>query len=368
MKILLFSTGFIEYMIELANGLSKLETTILMLPENHMEKEHFDSISKDIIFEPFYMPRQRNPACILMTRKIVRTIKKHDPDVLHIQAHGHPWFFVGFPFLKRYPIINTIHDPKIHLGDKFNKGYKFSSKFGKKHSNQYIVHGNILKTNLMELYNISEDRVNVIPLNSLSILKKWQTKEFKEIPNTILYFGRIWKYKGLENLIKAEPLISKEIPDVKIIIAGTGEKFDKYEKLMSDKERFIIKNYRIPNEEVAELFQKASVVVLPYLEATQSGVVSLAYVFGKPVVVTNVGALSDVVENGKTGFLVPPQDEKALVNAVITLLKDNNLRKEMGKNAYKFAMTELSADRIAKMTIEVYKKAIRCLEEKNRHQ
>ena len=105
-------------------------------------------------------------------------------------------------------------------------------------------------------------------------------------------------------------------------------------------------------------------VVLPYVEATQSAVIPIAYVFGKPVVVTNVGALSEVVEQGKTGFIVPPKDEKLLAEAVIKLLKNDKLRKEMGKNAYKFAMTELSLDKIANMTIEVYKKAIRSFEEK----
>ena len=358
MKILLFSTGFIEFVIELANGLSKQETTILMLPKNHIKNVHLDYISNDVIFEPFYMPRQRYPTCLLMMRKIVKTILKHNPDVIHIQAHGHSWFFVGFPFLKRYPIINSIHDIKPHKGDKWSKGYKFSTKFGNKHTDQFIVHGRLQQTDLVKLYGISENLVNVIPLGNLSLFKKWQTKELEEIPNTILYFGRIWRYKGLDYLIKAEPLISKKIPDMKIIIAGRGENFDKYKQLMVHKNKFIIKNYNIPNEEVTELFQIASVVVLPYLEATQSGVIPLAYSFRKPVVVTDVGSLSEVVENGKTGFIVPPKDENALADAVIKLLKDDELRQRMGQNAYKYAITELSWERIANMTIKVYKKAI----------
>ena len=363
MKVFLFSTGFIEFLIQQSNALSKLVTTILMLPKNRMNNIHFQLISKDVIFEPFNLPRLRNPANILMMRTIVNTIKRHKPDILHIQENGHPWFFLAFPFLKKNPIIDTFHDPKPHLGENTLR-FQLKIRSSLKHSTQFIVHGNKLKKDMIEYYDISEDLIHVIPLGNLSIIKNWQTMVFNENPNTVLFFGRISKYKGLEYLIQAETLISKEIPDVKIIIAGKRDKFNKYEKMIINKDRFIIKNYIISNEEISELFQKASLIVLPYLEATQSGIIPLAYVFGKPVVVTNVGALSDVVENGKTGFIVPPKNPKALADAVIKLLRYDKLRKEMGKNAYNFAMTELSWDRIAEMTIEVYKKAIRDFEEK----
>ena len=89
----------------------------------------------------------------------------------------------------------------------------------------------------------------------------------------ILFFGRIWEYKGLEYLIKAEPLITKEVLDAKIIIAGTGENFKKYEEMMVHRDKFIVYNYRTPYKEGEELFQRCSVVVLPYIEAPQSGVV-----------------------------------------------------------------------------------------------
>ena len=73
---------------------------------------------------------------------------------------------------------------------------------------------------------------------------------------------------------------------------------------------------------------------------------------------TNVGAQPEIVEDGKTGFLVPPADSKALAKAIITLLKDDELRREMGRSAYKKATTDLSWDRIAEMTVEVYEKAV----------
>jgi glycosyltransferase involved in cell wall biosynthesis len=109
---------------------------------------------------------------------------------------------------------------------------------------------------------------------------------------------------------------------------------------------------------VADLFQRASVVVLPYTDASQSGVVPLAYAFGKPVVVTDVGSLPEVVDDAETGYIVPPKDPTRLGDAIIDLLKNKEKRKTMGEKAYRKGEEELSWGRIALRTVEVYKKAI----------
>jgi glycosyltransferase involved in cell wall biosynthesis len=98
--------------------------------------------------------------------------------------------------------------------------------------------------------------------------------------------------------------------------------------------------------------------VLPYLEASQSGVVPVAYAFGKPVVATRVGGLPDVVEHGQTGLLVPPGDSQSLARAVIDLLTDDARRRDMGARARRFAETELSWSRIGQRTLEVYQKVL----------
>ena len=79
----------------------------------------------------------------------------------------------------------------------------------------------------------------------------------------------------------------------------------------------------IPNEEVARYFAASDLVVIPYVSATQSGIVQLAYGFGKPVVVSRVGGLPEVVEEGVTGYLVPPQDSASISNAVLDFYQQN---------------------------------------------
>ena len=86
----------------------------------------------------------------------------------------------------------------------------------------------------------------------------------------------------------------------------------------SEEPNFIVYNYRIPYKEGAELFQRCSVVALPYIDASQSGVIPTAYGFKKPVVVTEVGAIPEIVGDGITGFIVPPRNPEALAEAIVS--------------------------------------------------
>jgi glycosyltransferase involved in cell wall biosynthesis len=236
---------------------------------------------------------------------------------------------------------------------------KFTHRLAIKYAKQIIVHGEELKREMVREYNKALDDINVLNRGVNSIYRRFIKKEIEEENSTVLFFGRIWGYKGLQYLIEAEPKITREIPDLKIIIAGRGEDVNKiYGDKMINKDKYIIHNNHIPNKMVAELFQKASVVVLPYTDASQSGVVPLAYAFGKPVVVTNVGSLPEAVDDGETGYIVPPRNPEQLAKAVIDLLKDRKKRKRMGENAFRKTQEELAWKNIALKTKEVYEKAI----------
>ena len=357
MKVVLFSGGFTEYVTELANALSKTQEVILMLPENHLTNDHLSNIASSVQCDFFYLPRQINPRCLLVMKEIYGKIDKHKPDVIHIQSHGHLWFFSIFTKLKKYPIINTVHDPKPHLGEE-RFIHNFIIQNGINNTHRFIVHGEYLKSQMSDFYNIPSNCISVIPHGNFSVYKNKTNSEFIEDKKSILFFGRLWKYKGLQYLIKAEPLISKKVKDYKIVLAFHGEEFSKYSKLIQNSEKFEIHNRYIPMEEVSDFFNRASIVVLPYVEASQSGIVAISFAFGKPVIVTNVGSLPEVVIDGETGIIVPPKDEVALADAIIKLLYDDSLRKNMGEKAYKYSSTELSWNKIAKSTVEAYKECI----------
>ena len=356
MRVALVAFGGHErYSVQLANGLAEKVEVLLVEPE-HQNMEYEELLDKRIELFVYKQPRLRNPLNILTVRSIVKRIEEFKADIVHFQGL-HTWFFVGLPFIRNRAVTTTFHDVSSHVGEEKLR-YRWNKWLFRRYSDRIIVHGNHLKKKIVNEDGIPEEKVHVIPHGNYSLYSRWRKLTISEGKENVLFFGRLWKYKGLEYLIRAEPLISREIPELKIVVAVHGEPFSKYEEFIVNKDKFNVIERYIPNEEVAELFQRASVVVLPYIEASQSGVLNIAYSFGKPVVVTDVGALPEVVDHGKTGFIVPPKDPKALAEAIVTLLKDDELRKEMGKNAYVKATTELSWDRIAEMTIEVYNKAI----------
>jgi glycosyltransferase involved in cell wall biosynthesis len=354
------SFWFFDYTVQLANSLSKKETVILMLPKD-MPNEHIDTLDENVNLHLFTQAKHLYyPTHLLKFYEIIKQINILKPDVIHLQAGMTPFLCFAPLLLKKYPLVTTLHDPKPHIGDERILLKKITKCCVRKYSDQIIVHGEKLKEQMIQEYNIPNEKVHAIPIGEHEVapFKKYEREDIKEDGNLILFFGRIYEYKGLEYLIKAEPMITEQVPDAKIIIAGTGENFKKYVKMMMNRDNFIVYNRYIPYKEGAELFQRCSVVVLPYIDASQSGVISTAYGFKKPVVVTNVGSISEIVDDGVTGFIVPPKNSEALAEAIVKLLKDEKLRREMGENAYKKLKTDMSWDKIAKETFEVYTKAI----------
>lgn len=167
---------------------------------------------------------------------------------------------------------------------------------------------------LYDNYGVRQDRDN-----SRKFLKEKYGVNTSTTDDVILFFGYIRKYKGLDILLDAMPeVISNR--NIKLIIAG--EFYDdekKYLNKLTDlnlsENIFLVKEF-IPNDDVKFFFSACDLVVLPYLSATQSGIIPVAYFYDKPVVVTDVGALTEVVEDGNTGYVVKPNDEGSLAKAI----------------------------------------------------
>lgn len=164
----------------------------------------------------------------------------------------------------------------------------------------------------------------------------------------ILFFGFIREYKGLHILLQALPLVLKHI-DVKLLVAGefyddSAKYFDLIEKLNLKDAVSVFDDY-IPNEDVGLYYSASDVVVLPYISATQSGIIQIAYNYNKPVITTNVGGLPEVVKEGETGFIVPAENPEALAQAIIEFFKTKE-KIPFGKNVEEFKK-QFSWDRMA---------------------
>lgn len=362
MRIACLSYVFIDYTIQLANALSRNGIDVfLLLPVEHTEehKEDLDSISRNVRRYFYNQPRYYSPINAILVFKLLRQLSAFNPDAVHIQGDN-IWFSLILPCLRLrgYRVVSTLHDVKQHLGEeRWRFIMHISRLLTVKYSERIFVHGRKMKEQLMVYY--PANRICIIPMgeHNVTLLKKY-ARGLKEEKNLILFFGTIHQYKGLEYLIRAEPLITKEIPGAKIVIAGRAKAFEKYQQLMVNKENFIVHNHFIGSEQGAELFERCSLVVLPYVDASQSGVVPVAYAFKKPVVITDVGSLPEMVDDGKTGYVVMARSEEAMAKAVVSLLKDDPVRKQMGENGYQKLKRDLSWEKIAEKTIQVYREAL----------
>jgi len=360
MKVLLFVTAFsFEYMISFANGLSKFCEVVLLMPDKGLSKIHRENINSEVKLRTYRLHRIRSPLNIFLMRHLNDIVGDENPDILHIQNNGHRWSFLQLPFIKGIPIVNTVHDPFPHLGDKNSKGYSLSKFVAKACTSHYIVHGEKMKESLVKLYSIDSNSVDVIPHGNLDIYKKWEISKKVKQEESMLFFGRIWRYKGLHQLIKANNMLKKNNISYKLVIAGTGEDINIYKDLISDNRDYVFKNYFISNSDIPDLFRKSSFVVLPYIEATQSGVIALAYSFGKPVIATNVGSMSEYVKNGESGIIVEPNNITKLCAAIKLLIENRELRDKLSKGAKKMASRDLHWSNIGKTTSEIYDKILR---------
>jgi len=356
MNVALVSHDFEEYCVRLAGGLAAMANVLLLLPSG-LARTRLSALDSRVSVQLFDKPRLRQPLRQLRAGwDLVRRIKAFNPDVVHFQQ-GHLWFNGFLPLLRRFPLILTVHDPRHHPGDATSKKTPQAvMDFGYQRASQLIVHAEPLKRMLIDECRIRPELVHVVPHVSLCDLS--DTASSQDDPPTILFFGRIWEYKGLEYLIRAEPLITAKLPEARIVIAGEGEDFGRYRLLMDHPERFVVHNKYIPDQQRSELFRQASLVVLPYVEASQSGVIPLAYSFMKPVVATTVGGLPEIVNHGRTGYLVPPRDERALAGAIVRLLRDKPLRMRMGLNGRRKLDAECAPSVVARQTLAVYRRAI----------
>jgi glycosyltransferase involved in cell wall biosynthesis len=199
-------------------------------------------------------------------------------------------------------------------------------------SDALIVHSQRDRDDLLRLLPGAEVRVTVHPTYEMFAQKAPSRAAARraldlddEVP-VLLFFGFVRPYKGLDHLIEALPAVLAHL-DAHLLVAGEfwddPAAYRERIQALGLKDRVSIVDRYIPGEEVGAYFAAADLVTLPYVDATQSGVIQIAFGFGVPVVTTTVGGLAEAVEDGVTGFLVPPRDSQALATAILRFFQED---------------------------------------------
>ena len=201
------------------------------------------------------------------------------------------------------------------------------TKYAFKQADYFIVQSDAVEKELLQHFPGAPYRKAPHPVFEIFGAAMSKAAARKELglaaKNVILYFGYVRRYKGVMVLLEAMQHLQAwqaEIGETSLLVVG--EFYDDEQKyrhrsreLNLDSCVRFVADY-VPNEQVARYFSAAEAVVLPYLSATQSGIAQIAYNFDKPVIATNVGGLAEVVINEETGFLVPPNEPRALAEAI----------------------------------------------------
>ncbi len=302
------------------------------------------------------------------------------PRVLHIL-----WDY-KFPFFDRtvLMIYYRLLSKKIALtAHNVNAGKRDSNdsllnrltlKIQYRIADHIFVHTQKMKNELVEEFGVGQQAITVIPYginNSVpdTDVTPHQAKQrlgIKDNEKTILFFGNIGPYKGVEFLVAAFQMLARKRADYRLIIAGKLR--GGAEKYWEDIRNAIGRDVSggrvmqmiefVPDEETELYFKAADVLALPYTEIYQSGVLFLGYSFGLPVIATDVGSLGEGVVEGRTGFLCRPGDPNELAHTIETyfesdLFRELNSRRE---EIRAYARAQHSWDAVAQTTRAVYEK------------
>ncbi len=293
-----------------------------------------------------------NPKTWIALSKMIREI---DPQLVHITAaqEWNPFLGIYLKLFHRVPIVYTIHDVVHHEGAPLY--FRMTEALFRKMPDYFVVLTEQGKEILVN-QGKSADRILVVPHGVYDFFTQYGDQNLPP-KKEILFFGRIEPYKGLDILLAAAKKVLPKHPDWTLHIAGGGD-ISPYAGNLKH-ERIIVSNRFLSNEEVADAMQQASIVALPYISASQSGVIPTAFAFRKPVIATRVGGIPDMISDGENGILIPPKNAPALERALNRLIDDEEERNRLGENGWRFAQEELGWQAIAKKHLAFYRKILK---------
>ena len=286
---------------------------------------------------------------------IARLVRTRHFNVIHVNwPFPHIIFGLIARIFSRTRILSTFYGLEIRwLKKKFPYFVKFFSLLINR-SNTITA---ISRHTASELNKIVHKKIEIVPF-SISINEKIISTADRE---EIIFVGRHVERKGVNILIQAFNLVHKEIPH-NLIIIGDGPERTNWEDLANRlglKQRIRFTGW-ISDDELTEQYRRCSFFVLPAIynkhgDTEGLGVVMIeAMSFAKPVIASNAGGITDVVEHHVNGLLVPPGDVPALAKAINTLANNRNLSKTLGQRAKKSIDERFNWDRIVKRLISLY--------------
>lgn len=295
--------------------------------------------------------------------RVLRMIQEFAPDLVHDTAgNAFKWSFGLWPMLaRRWPLVITEHDPQPHIG--MNSFFaQMTRRMAWQSAAHFIVHGKNCRQAMLEA-GIAAQKISINRHGSFATYDQNRHPGVVEEEHTVLFFGELRPNKGIHRLATIARMVHEALPQAKFLVAGKctklpqraeREKVQRTIAALKAEKNFEVHDRYIPDDEVELLFRRSALVILPYEEASQSGVIPLAYAFRKPVVAYEAGDLGESILHNKTGVLIPMGNETAFARALVRLLRHAKERRTLGEQAHGWLQRELAWDAIARKTLEDY--------------
>jgi len=309
--------------------------------------------------------------------KLIRYAATAKPVIFHILWNNKFELFDRTLLMLYYRALGkktvlTVHNVNARKRDRKDSALnRFTLRVQYRLSDHIFVHTEQMKRELVEEFGAQERRVSVNPFGINNAVRNTSLTEndarrrlnIVDGKKTILFFGNITPYKGLEFLIAAFEQILARREDYHLVIAGRPKNSESYWSAIREAVheqvragRVLLRAEFIPDDETEVYFKAADVLVLPYVQIYQSGVLFLGYSFGLPVLASDVGSLRDEVVEGKTGFVFKPGNPADLARAIETYFA-SDLYADLTRQRQKirdFAAKQHSWDVVGRATIGVY--------------
>jgi D-inositol-3-phosphate glycosyltransferase len=369
MRILVIEPGgyaaTFQYAHNLADALGRLGHDVTFATGLKFETRDFPRAYQALEVFDRFVPRPK------LLARLISYLRNDPPDLVHMQGHSHPGSYLAFrSFIRLFadPIfVYTAQDlypknPKLHYPVAVPVLYRVMQHI--------FVNARQNKEELLRRFHLDSSKVTVIPLADLAaFLPHEAAAPSPLIPHgkkIILFFGNIEPRKGLADLIAAFPSVLQQIPDAFLLIVGKpfGDEIGRYQKMLAELPPAIracthLHDKYLPLQEMPAVVCYSHVWVMPYTHAApNSGSIATAYGFGLPIVSTRLGGIDEVVDEGDTGYLVPPRDPAALASAIITTLRDPVHYQSMLANVRATAAKH-NWDAIATSVTQIYENLLR---------
>ena len=347
---------FEEYALGLANGLACERKVALFVEKSLLETEF---IGRDMPVSLNLAVKDLRFSSPFGAISALIGLVKFRPSVIHVQeasgllrALTCAWIVAMTRRCCR--IALTVHDPMPHVGrdEDIAKRLRYPRKFVRRMAHVVFVHGRHCYEQYVSLHPPREQKVVITDHGT--ILAGDRISLGPSDGFNVLFFGRMEKYKGVDVLLEAMRLCRQRGAQIQLHIAGRGPELDRLEAEFRRIAGVTICNRFLSAVDVIEAIQKADALVLPYLSASQSGVLASAFANGRFVIASRVGGIQDVVDPTVNGVLVTPNDSKQLADALCRLAVAPEIRERLKLGARATGATRLNWDVIARNSAAAY--------------